>query len=385
MGTVIYERKKLYQEIWEEPVSVVAKRYSISGNALKKHCKKLNIPVPPRGYWAKVKAGSQMKKAPLPKSKGQEVIYVSKNSNPQGLQSSSKKKPLSHLEEEQRQNIIEFCNKLAILQQGDLQHPLIQHTLKYQQFPRKSQIEHREHVVNIQTSKEQFMRSVGIMNTILMAVEELGYTIKNQYYETKICIDKEEISIGIREKKKRVPHVLTEQESKNNSETFYSIRTYDYIYENQPTLYIDEWEAPRKNWRDTKKGKIEDKVGEFILALIDTAEILRVKRIKRQEEDRKWLERERQRFEEEILRSKELQKFEELQHAAEEYIKAMQILEYIDALEKNLQNITDSDDKLKMKEYINWARAKADWLNPILQKEDPILGFRMKNPIFYSK
>ena len=32
-------------------------------------CKKLNIPVPPRGYWARLRYGYKVKKPPLPKLK----------------------------------------------------------------------------------------------------------------------------------------------------------------------------------------------------------------------------------------------------------------------------------------------------------------------------
>jgi hypothetical protein len=59
--TEIYEREKLYEEVWKEPVLVVANRYGVSNVALAKACRKLAVPLPPRGYWAKVQAG---RKAP---------------------------------------------------------------------------------------------------------------------------------------------------------------------------------------------------------------------------------------------------------------------------------------------------------------------------------
>ncbi|GEM_PF-4959883 len=42
--TIIFEREKLYQEIWAEPVMQVAKRYGISDVGLAKICKKMKIP-----------------------------------------------------------------------------------------------------------------------------------------------------------------------------------------------------------------------------------------------------------------------------------------------------------------------------------------------------
>lgn len=66
----ISEREKLYHEVWTEPVTTVAKRYSLSDNGLRKRCKALRIPLPPVGYWAKKQAGKtvmeQPKLPPLP-------------------------------------------------------------------------------------------------------------------------------------------------------------------------------------------------------------------------------------------------------------------------------------------------------------------------------
>ena len=56
-GTPV-SREALYEEVWTDAVTVVAPRYGLSDVGLVKICKKLCIPVPPRGYWAKVKAGS---------------------------------------------------------------------------------------------------------------------------------------------------------------------------------------------------------------------------------------------------------------------------------------------------------------------------------------
>lgn len=50
------DRETLYNEVWTEPVSVVAPRYGLSDVGLAKICRSLAIPLPSRGYWAKVKA-----------------------------------------------------------------------------------------------------------------------------------------------------------------------------------------------------------------------------------------------------------------------------------------------------------------------------------------
>ncbi|MGU4206547.1 hypothetical protein [Pseudomonas aeruginosa] len=62
-----YDRALLLDEVWAEPMSVVAPRYGLSDVGLKKLCARLQIPTPMRGYWAKVKAGRRI--PPKPKLK----------------------------------------------------------------------------------------------------------------------------------------------------------------------------------------------------------------------------------------------------------------------------------------------------------------------------
>jgi hypothetical protein len=70
--TVVYRRDELYSLVWSTPVRDVARNYGVSDVALAKICRRLNIPVPGRGYWARVAAGQRLKRRPLaPLKKGE--------------------------------------------------------------------------------------------------------------------------------------------------------------------------------------------------------------------------------------------------------------------------------------------------------------------------
>jgi hypothetical protein len=58
-------REELFALVWEQPTSVLAKEMGISDVALAKFCKRMQIPKPPRGYWAQVEAGQVPRKPPL--------------------------------------------------------------------------------------------------------------------------------------------------------------------------------------------------------------------------------------------------------------------------------------------------------------------------------
>lgn len=58
-------REELYSLVWSEPMVHVAKRLGLSDRGLAKRCKSMDVPVPPRGYWARLQAGYNSPRIPL--------------------------------------------------------------------------------------------------------------------------------------------------------------------------------------------------------------------------------------------------------------------------------------------------------------------------------
>lgn len=50
-------KSDLFSLVWSIPTTEVAKILGVSDVAVAKRCRRLNIPKPPRGYWAKIAAG----------------------------------------------------------------------------------------------------------------------------------------------------------------------------------------------------------------------------------------------------------------------------------------------------------------------------------------
>ncbi len=59
------KRQELYELVWTEPLSTLAPRLGISDVGLAKVCKRAEIPVPPRGHWAKAAAGHVIRRTDL--------------------------------------------------------------------------------------------------------------------------------------------------------------------------------------------------------------------------------------------------------------------------------------------------------------------------------
>ena len=64
-------REDLYELAWSKPLSSLAQDFGISDVALAKRCRRLGIPIPGRGYWARVDAGQTPYRPKLPKREDQ--------------------------------------------------------------------------------------------------------------------------------------------------------------------------------------------------------------------------------------------------------------------------------------------------------------------------
>lgn len=61
-----FKRQELYDLVWSTPMRELAKDYNMSDRGLAKACARAAIPVPKRGYWAKLQAGKKVSQRSLP-------------------------------------------------------------------------------------------------------------------------------------------------------------------------------------------------------------------------------------------------------------------------------------------------------------------------------
>jgi hypothetical protein len=59
----LVRRERLYDLVWSVPVSRLCRELDISDRGLAKLCARENVPVPPRGYWAKLRHGKALRRA----------------------------------------------------------------------------------------------------------------------------------------------------------------------------------------------------------------------------------------------------------------------------------------------------------------------------------
>lgn len=71
---VSLSREQLHAMVWNEPLTVVAARFGITGVALRKKCVRHSVPVPGRGYWQQIKAGKPFTPIALPENSGMSSV-----------------------------------------------------------------------------------------------------------------------------------------------------------------------------------------------------------------------------------------------------------------------------------------------------------------------
>ncbi len=69
-------RRELYDLVWDRPLTKIAVDLGISDVALHKICVRHRIPLPGRGYWAKLTAGKRVAKAPFREIRDQSLNRI---------------------------------------------------------------------------------------------------------------------------------------------------------------------------------------------------------------------------------------------------------------------------------------------------------------------
>lgn len=118
-----FSRRQLYDLVWSKPVVSLAREYGFSDVGFAKICRRHNIPLPPRGYWAKVNAGLQIARPALPNPHVEWPVYVPPRASITDEAMLEKKKILA-----QEKSEIEKIGVISIPEQITSPHKVTQNT-----------------------------------------------------------------------------------------------------------------------------------------------------------------------------------------------------------------------------------------------------------------
>lgn len=381
-GPEAYEREKLYEEVWAEPVKIVAQRYGVSDVALAKTCRKLAIPLPGRGYWARLRAGQKLKRAPLPPPPAgvPQTLPVYRALPPKEEREASPETAARMAEESKNEAVIVVADTL------ERPHPLVRDANKYFRMWERPLVSH----LDIAVSKDSLDRALRIMDALIKALVGRGLTVEvtdmrittNGYYRyperspdsnvTRVQVQGEWIVFGIEERSKVVIPDPPEPPKHLKGAKLES-----WIYWNQPrrTLVpngvlvlrlknVDRINV-RQEWKDGARKKLEHQLNDIVAHLYLAAEGLREKRIEDEKAERARVEREKREYQEYLRRQEEKRKAEELAGLMDCWRLAREIREFV---QEALSLGADPAGRLE------WALRYADSIDPLRRLREGATG-----------
>lgn len=384
----VYEREKLYEEVWSKSVVKVAAQYGVSDVAIHKICKTMNIPVPPRGYWSRLRAGEKMKKTPLPPTKGITRINGTRTFEGEKIPETQAQK-LDFLPESERQVIILVAQHIVMTPENAPLHKKIAAyrsvVKEWNRKDTKSEGAQRNYKSYYNRppflagviSNESLPRVYRILDALYRQVERLGGVVND---DLSLLIRNEHVIIEVVEAQDEVKHELTKQEAQQiliyedakRRHTWAAepqIRKYDYVFNGRLRINIRQ----SRYFRDTDNINVESRLGDMLIDLYEQSEVVRREREAKEEAERKREEEARLREERRNRYNEEVEQTIVLENLAMDYEKACRIRAYIKAVEVACES-DELDDETAA--WIDWAKKKADWFDPIIAREDEVLGER---------
>ncbi len=381
----IYNRETLYKEVWERPVTEVAKKYRVLDVAIHKVCKSLDVPTPPSGYWAKVYAGKPVNKIPLPKTdKPVQKFGTRTNSEDIGETDNT---VLGFMEDEEREMLFAIADQIQLTNEGAKMHPkIIAHRRTITEWNKNNNKNagsclgsrynsEPNPVFSDVVSEKSIPRVFRIFDTLIHVMEPLGCTLND---DLKFIIRDEIVSIQFSEAKDEIKHINTKEENiqllkyeedrkRYSYATKPKIRKYDHVYNGRLSITVHN----TRTYRDCKSYQIEERLGDVLIQMYETADVLLKEREAREEAMRRREEEERLKEERRKRYNSEVERTVALNNLAEDYDRASKIRSYIYAVEA----IGNKDEETL--DWIEWARNKADWYDPTIARDDEFFGKRM--------
>lgn len=297
--TLTLTREELYEQVWSEPMWTLAPRLGLSDVGLAKTCRRMKIPVPGRGYWAKKQAGYALRRTNLPKLS----VAVAAALGTVSIRSVAAKRAAR----ERRASLVEQEHPTIVV--ADVltdPHPLVAHTIKSLRrlkpnregvLPRTVTVDY----LDVRVTLDTVDRAMLILDALIKALDErdveISIDVQSKTTSTRAHVLGEMIPFHIDEHLEQIE--VEEQKRPRHQHEWTPTPEKRTVGSGELGFYIDvgwlhqEAGSIRKSWRDGNKQRLEDLLSKIVTGLFEAAKALKLDREVREEQERRWQEQRR--------------------------------------------------------------------------------------------
>lgn len=369
-------RAQLYDLVWQAPLRTLAQRFGISDVGLAKTYRRMRIPLPGRGHWAKKAAGKRVRRPLLPAlGRGEsEVPREVVLGPPRAVSTQEAALPSAVAEmiafERRPENRITVPDALRSA------HPLVRTTLQALEsstgpsdhFVGNWRVRH----LDVDVSKVSLRRALRIMDSLIKAFEKRGWNVAlgtGDDRKSYVVIFGQRIPFGVREPRKQIPNDPPKPVRLPNGETYTPFhQRYREVPSGRLAMVIrNSWgHSVSKTYCETESRPLEERLNDFVVAVIRAAHEEAENQRRRREEEERRRAAEELRIAEERRRRLEVARRQALEDQAQRWSRSHTLKKYLAAVRARAEAAFGGlDPRSEFASWLEWAEAYAQRLDPL--------------------
>jgi hypothetical protein len=404
-------REDLYELAWSKPLAQLAKDFGISDVALAKRCRRLGIPLPGRGYWARIDAGQTPYRPKLPKREPQwhddNALTVAPSVGAYSATILSSEEAQETLKFAAAESVPARIATLTLTATAAVIDalPAVKRTAVRGKYSQRSELvfergERSGAIIDLDVSQEVLERALLLADKLLRAAAALGWVFDDplelrkkqgrpvadaeapaspgdskeapEPYRGRLLVEGEQVALRIEER------LRDEVVEPTAAQLVREKREYGYHFPRKmsvPTgalriVRLDTyrtWGGPdRRSWYDRKGRRVEDQIPEVLLGFYELALSIRERREKDEREAREREEQERRRKEREAARQANQELIAQLERDAGAWHRARYLRTYVRAARRALDTrALAATFRGRTINYLDWAERYIDQLDPL--------------------
>jgi hypothetical protein len=352
-------------------MSKLAPKLGLSDRGLAKACARANVPVPGRGYWAKLEHGQRIHRPPLPAAAAGAPQICEIVRGP-------RKSDLPPLPPDAVEGIArEATPERKITVAKDLSHPhtVVRAWLQDRRPQRQALVGNLpEIVLPPQRMTKPERRRLRILSALCKALNARSYKVEadpNDRHNLTVMLGGEKVECRLARRQRQIKQPLTAEERADwyNAATGRQFKVArqeidELVFRIRSDWWLDR--RAKKEWADKSGRPVEQQLNDIVAGLIAAAAVQREKRINHEAEMRRRQQEQLERWKQQEEEEAEARRFEELTKQTGLWRQANEIRAYVKGVKARATGERRGASRTRLREWAAWALRHADRIDPTI-------------------